>query len=70
MTKRDHELITMLSDLYPKGPIGGRESNVDWMGKRPKDRDVTLCVRISLRDRDRLVRVLKKNAQRLIGDAE
>lgn len=61
MTHRlDHlaELADMLNLATPYF-ISGREPNVDWHGHRPRDQNVTICVRLSLRDRTRIVRALR-----------
>lgn len=42
--------------------ISGREPHVDWFCRVRKDKDVTLCVRITKRDRDMIVRALMKRA--------
>lgn len=59
MTEADKELITLLKKATPLR-IAGREPVVDWHGERPKDQSVTMCVRLSRKDRNRLIRALRR----------
>lgn len=59
-----------------EGVISGREPVVDWYGTGLNDPAVTLCVRLSRRDRDAIVASfteierLRAALQRIISDAE
>ena len=59
MTKNE-ELAAMIKRAGPHW-IAGREPQVDWLGNRTKDKDLTLVIRLSVRDRDRIVRALLAN---------
>lgn len=44
--------------------IGGRDPNPDWFGEGPK-KDRTLCVRLTFRDRDRILKALASHTARM-----